>query len=118
MSPSTPASESRHPRSRARPASSWTVSSSAPRRSRSPRRGPAHSATSSPRCGQPSTLSEVSRPAQGRLTCGGQALPMSLTTIILLNTILDLAVVLAVFAIVRLTHRLHRYEHRPETLHP
>jgi hypothetical protein len=43
---------------------------------------------------------------------------MSLTTSILLNTILDLAVVLAIFAIVRLTHRLHRYEHRPETLHP
>lgn len=43
---------------------------------------------------------------------------MTLTTIIILNAILDLAVVLAVFAVVRFTHRLHRYEHRPETLHP
>jgi hypothetical protein len=43
---------------------------------------------------------------------------MNLTTIIILNAILDLAVVFAVFAVVRLTHRLHRYDHLPETLHP
>jgi hypothetical protein len=43
---------------------------------------------------------------------------MSLTTIIILNAALDLTVVLAVFAVVRLTHRLHRYDHLPETIHP
>ncbi len=43
---------------------------------------------------------------------------MNLTTIIILNAILDLAVVLAVFAVFRFTHRLHRYDRRPETLHP
>ncbi len=43
---------------------------------------------------------------------------MSLTTIIILNAILDLAVVLAVFSVVRFTHRLHRYDHLPETLYP
>jgi hypothetical protein len=42
---------------------------------------------------------------------------MSLTTTIILNAILDLAVVLAVFAVVRFAHRLHRYERGAETVH-
>jgi hypothetical protein len=41
---------------------------------------------------------------------------MNLTTIIILNAILDLAVVLAVFAVVRFTHRLHLYDRHPETV--
>jgi hypothetical protein len=43
---------------------------------------------------------------------------MTLPTLIPLIALLDLAVVLALFAVVRLTHRLHLYEQRPETLHP
>lgn len=43
---------------------------------------------------------------------------MTLTTLIALNAALDLAVVLAVIAIVRFTHRLHHQDVRPETLHP
>ena len=43
---------------------------------------------------------------------------MSLTTIIILNAILDLGVVLAMFGVVRFAHRLHRYDHLPETVHP
>jgi hypothetical protein len=43
---------------------------------------------------------------------------MNLHTLIPLIALLDLAVVLMLFAVVRLTHRLHRYEQGPETLHP
>ena len=43
---------------------------------------------------------------------------MTNTTIITLNAVLDLAVVLAVFAIVRFTHLLTRHDHRGETFHP
>ena len=42
---------------------------------------------------------------------------MTHTTLITVNAVLDLAVVLAVFAIVRFTHRLHRHDHHSETLH-
>jgi HAMP domain-containing protein len=42
---------------------------------------------------------------------------MTHTTLITVNAVLDLAVVLAVFAIVRFTHRLHRLDHHGETLH-
>ena len=43
---------------------------------------------------------------------------MTHTTMITVNAVLDLAVVLAIFAIVRLTHRVDRPDHRGETLHP
>ena len=43
---------------------------------------------------------------------------MTHTTMITVNAVLDLAVVLAVFAIVRLTHRLDRHDRHSETLHP
>jgi hypothetical protein len=43
---------------------------------------------------------------------------MTQTTLITLNAILDLAVVLAVVALVRLTHRIDRHDRRGETLHP
>ncbi len=43
---------------------------------------------------------------------------MTQTTLITMNAVLDLAVVLAVFAIVRFTHRLHLYDRHGETLHP
>jgi hypothetical protein len=41
---------------------------------------------------------------------------MTQTTIITLNAVLDLAVVLAVFAVVRFTHRLDRHERRLPTI--
>jgi hypothetical protein len=41
---------------------------------------------------------------------------MTNTTIITLNAVLDLAVVLAVFAIVHFTHRLERDEQRIQTI--
>jgi hypothetical protein len=37
---------------------------------------------------------------------------------ITVNAVLDLAVVLAIFAIVRFTHRLDRHDRRGRTLHP
>jgi hypothetical protein len=43
---------------------------------------------------------------------------MTQTTLITVNALLDLAVVLAIFAIVRFTHVLHRHDHRGETVHP
>ena len=43
---------------------------------------------------------------------------MTHTTLITVNAVLDLAVVLAVFAIVRFTHRLQRDDRQGETLHP
>ena len=43
---------------------------------------------------------------------------MTHTTMITVNAVLDLAVVLAIFVIVRLTHRLDRHDRRSETLHP
>jgi hypothetical protein len=43
---------------------------------------------------------------------------MTHTTLITVNAVLDLAAVLAVFAIVRFTHRLHRHDRAGETLHP
>jgi hypothetical protein len=41
---------------------------------------------------------------------------MTHTTLITVNAVLDLAVVLAVFTIVRLTHRLDRDDRRRETI--
>ena len=43
---------------------------------------------------------------------------MTHTTLITVNAVLDLAVVLAIFAVVRFTHRLDRHDRRGETLHP
>ena len=43
---------------------------------------------------------------------------MTHTTLITVNAVLDLAVVLAVFAVVRFTHRLQRHDRQGETLHP
>jgi hypothetical protein len=43
---------------------------------------------------------------------------MTQTTLITVNALLDLAVVLAIFAIVRFTHVLHRHDHLGETIHP
>jgi hypothetical protein len=43
---------------------------------------------------------------------------MNIHSLIPLIALLDLAVVLALFAVVRLTHRLHLHEQRPETLLP
>lgn len=42
---------------------------------------------------------------------------MNLPLVIALNAVLDLALVLAVLAVVRFAHRLHD-EARPETVHP
>jgi hypothetical protein len=43
---------------------------------------------------------------------------MTLTALIALNAILDLAVVAAVFAVVWFTHHLHDHDARPESAHP
>jgi len=43
---------------------------------------------------------------------------MTHTALITVNAVLDLAVVLAVFAIVRFTHVLHRHDQHGETVHP
>jgi hypothetical protein len=43
---------------------------------------------------------------------------MTHTTMITVNAVLDLAVVLGIFAIVRLTHRLDRHDQSGATLHP
>jgi hypothetical protein len=43
---------------------------------------------------------------------------MTQTTLITLNAILDLAVVLAILALVRFTHVLDRQDRRGENLHP
>jgi hypothetical protein len=42
---------------------------------------------------------------------------MTYTTLITVNALLDLAVVLAIFAVVRFAHRLHLREHPGEPLH-
>jgi len=43
---------------------------------------------------------------------------MTQTTLITMNAVLDLALVVAIFAVVRLTHLLDRRDRRGETLHP
>ena len=43
---------------------------------------------------------------------------MTITTLLTVNALLDLAAVITVFAIVRLTHRLDRHGPRAETVHP
>ena len=43
---------------------------------------------------------------------------MTQTTLITLNAVLDLAIVLAILALVRFAHRLDRHDRRGETLHP
>ncbi len=43
---------------------------------------------------------------------------MTQTTLITVNAVLDLALVLAIFAVIRFTHLLDRHDLRGETLHP
>jgi hypothetical protein len=43
---------------------------------------------------------------------------VSNTSVIALNATLDLVALVAVFAVVRFTRRLHRYDHRAETVLP
>ena len=53
---------------------------------------------------------------QRPLTGAGHDGDMTQTTLITVNAVLDLAVVLAVFAIVRFTHRLDRDDRRVQTI--
>src|SRR5689334_15644791 len=109
-------SGSRRPSSRARQATWRTASSSGRAPCRSPRPARMRSATSWPRCVRHSTLSVLSAAPQRPLTGAEHDGDMTHTTLITVNAVLDLALVFAVFAIVRLTQRLDRDERRAQTI--